>query len=225
MRAGLALAIVAAAGLSWLAFRGRFEASAIEPYLQGLGTFAPLIFVAAFALATVLFAPGSLFGLAGGLLFGPLWGALWNLLGGTLGATVAFLAARFIASDWIATRAGGRLKAVLSGVEAEGWRFVALTRLVPIVPFNALNYVLGLTRIPLAHYVLATAVCMVPGALAFAWLGYAGRAALAGDADALRYGMLGLAALAIVAFVPGLVRRLKEPSRAFLSQGKGAVSR
>jgi len=48
---------------------------------------------------------------------------------------------------------GGRLKTMLSGVEAEGWRFVASTRLVPIVPFNLLTYALGLTRIPLSQYV------------------------------------------------------------------------
>jgi uncharacterized membrane protein YdjX (TVP38/TMEM64 family) len=70
---------------------------------------------------------------------------MWNLTGGTLGATAAFLLARFIAGDWIAARAQGRLKTALSGVEAEGWRCVALARLVPIIPFNLLNYALGLS--------------------------------------------------------------------------------
>jgi uncharacterized membrane protein YdjX (TVP38/TMEM64 family) len=175
------------------------------------------MFVGVFALETLLFVPGSIVGLTGGVLFGPLWGTVWNLAGGTLGATAAFLFARFIAGDWIAARAQGRLKAVLTGVETEGWRFVALTRLVPVVPFNVLNYALGLTRIPLSQYVLTTLVCMVPGTAAYAWLGHAGRAAMEGNGDALRYGALGLAALALVVFVPRLIRRLKQQSVAFVS--------
>src|SRR5450755_545266 len=64
---------------------------------------------------------------------------------------------------------------------AEGWRFVALMRLMPLVPFNLLNYALGLTRISLPAYILASVVCMLPGAIAYTWLGYAGRTAAAGD--------------------------------------------
>jgi len=203
--------------LVWLLYGGRLTAPEIEAGIRELGLFAPLVFVATFALATVFFVPGSLFGLAGGMLFGPLWGTAWNLTGGTIGAVLAFLAARFGAGDWIAANAAGRLKTILAGVEAEGWRFVALARLVPIVPFTLLNYLLGLTRIPFSHYVVTTLACMVPGALAYAWLGHAGRAVMAGENDALRYGTLGLAMLAIVAFVGHLTRRRRQKSQKFIS--------
>jgi uncharacterized membrane protein YdjX (TVP38/TMEM64 family)/rhodanese-related sulfurtransferase len=216
-RAWAFIAVLGGAALGWVLFQGELNASDIEAAMRQLGALAPLLFVGAFALATIAFFPGSIFGLAGGTLFGPLWGTLWNLAGATLGATFAFLFARFVAGDRIAARAGARLRILLEGVDAEGWRFVALTRLVPIVPFNLLNYALGLTRIPLAQYVLATLVCMVPGAAAYAWLGYAGRAAIAGDSAALRYGALGLAALALVAFLPRLVRRLKQHSEPLMS--------
>jgi rhodanese-related sulfurtransferase len=82
-------------------------------------------------------------------------------------------------------------------------------RLVPLFPFNLLNYALGLTRIPLVHYVLASLVCMAPGTLAYTWLGYAGREALAGNATAIRYGLIALALLAAAAFLPRLVRRMR----------------
>ena len=216
-RWALLVAVLGAAATGWILFQGRLNASAIETGIGELGAFAPLIFLIAFSVATVLFAPGSIFGLAGGVLFGPAWGAVWNLIGATLGAAFAFLISRFIAGDWIVAKLGARLKMILAGVEAEGWRFVALARLVPIVPFNALNYLLGLTKIPFLHYVVATFVCMAPGALAYAWLGYAGRAAVTGNGDALRYGFLGLAALAIVVFVPRLIRRIKQQSTGFMS--------
>ena len=217
LRTALLIAVLGAAGLCWVLFQDRLDPPAIEAAVREPGAFAPLIFVAAFALATVLFIPGSLFGLAGGVLFAPLWGTVWNLVGATLGATAAFLFARFVAGSWIAARAQGRLKTLLSGADAEGWRFVALTRLVPLVPFNLLNYALGLTRIPLPHYVLATLVCMAPGAAAYSWLGYAGRAAMAGDSAALRYAASGLAVLALIAFLPRLLRRFREQPAGFTS--------
>jgi rhodanese-related sulfurtransferase len=98
---------------------------------------------------------------------------------------------------------------LIEGVEAEGWRFVAFVRLVPLFPFNLLNYALGLTRISTTQYVVASFICMLPGTLAFTWLGHAGRQALAGDAAAIRYGLIGLGALATVAFLPRLFRRAR----------------
>jgi rhodanese-related sulfurtransferase len=82
-------------------------------------------------------------------------------------------------------------------------------RLLPLVPFNLLNYALGLTGISLPSYVLTSAICMVPGAIAYTWLGYAGRSAAAGDTAALRYGLLGLGELAMIAFVPRLFHRFR----------------
>lgn len=215
-RAGLAAILVAAAVWALLA-QDRLDLAALEGELRNLGGWAPAGFVASFVIATVLFLPGSLFGLAGGALFGPVWGTIWNLTGATLGAAFAFLVARYVASDWVARRAAGRLKQLVEGVEAEGWRFVALTRLVPLVPFNLLNYALGLTRIGFTGYVIATLACMAPGAAAYAWLGYAGREAAAGNSQGLNYGLLGLALLALVIFLPRLVRRLRSGPSGWIS--------
>jgi uncharacterized membrane protein YdjX (TVP38/TMEM64 family)/rhodanese-related sulfurtransferase len=211
------LVVGVGAVLAWAMTGGHVDTVALEAVIEQSGGLAPLIFVGAFAVATVLLLPGSLFGLAGGVLFGPVWGTVWNVVGATLGATIAFLLARFVAGRWISARAGGRLETVVSGVEAEGWRFVALTRLVPLVPFNVLNYVLGLTRIPLSHYMLATLVCMIPGAAAFSWLGHAGRRAMVGDSAAIQYGLLGLAAVALIAFLPRLIQRLRKRPVEFIS--------
>jgi uncharacterized membrane protein YdjX (TVP38/TMEM64 family) len=207
-RAALAVLLAAATVWAWT-HRELFDLTVIEVALGGVGAWAPGGFVLLFALATVLFVPGSVFGLAGGFLFGPVFGTLWNLLGATLGATLAFLAARYVASDWVERRAGERLRQLLAGVQAEGWRFVALMRLVPLAPFNLLNYALGLTRIRIAEYVITTLVCMVPGTAAYAWLGHAGREAAAGDSAALHYGVVGLGLLAAALMLPRLIGRLR----------------
>ena len=185
--------------------RSPLDISSVERFTNSLGIWAPIGHVVLFALGTVLFAPGSAFGLAGGALFGPVAGTLLNLTGAILGATASFLVARYLAADSVRARTGVRLERVISGVEAEGWRFVVLARLVPLVPFNLLNYALGLTRIPLLHYVLASLFAMAPGTVAFAWIGHAGKQALDGDAGAI-------SVLAAIAFLPRLVARLREPS-------------
>jgi rhodanese-related sulfurtransferase len=100
----------------------------------------------------------------------------------------------------------------MAGVEAEGWRFVAFVRLVPLFPYNLLNYALGLTRIRLLAYALATFVFMAPGAFAYTYVGYAGRQAIAGGGAAIQTGLIALALLAAVAFLPRLVKRMRVPA-------------
>jgi uncharacterized membrane protein YdjX (TVP38/TMEM64 family)/rhodanese-related sulfurtransferase len=200
------LAAAAAIAFAW---RDRLDLARLEAVVASAGAFGPLVYIAIYSVATMLFVPGAIFGLVGGALFGPLWGTLLNLVGATLGATAAFVLARYVAAGWVRQRAGGWLERLIAGVEAEGWRFVAFVRLVPLFPFNLSNYALGLTRISLLPYVAASFICMAPGALAYTWLGFAGREAAAGNLAAIRYGLIALALLAAVAFLPRLVRRLR----------------
>jgi uncharacterized membrane protein YdjX (TVP38/TMEM64 family) len=194
----------------WLAFhREILQFAALEQELRRFGAWSPILFVLVYSLATVLFVPGSILTVAGGALFGPLWGTLWNLSGATLGATLAFMIARYVGADWVARRAGERLARLIRGVEEEGWRFVAFVRLVPLFPFNLVNYAFGLTRVSLVEYVIASFVCMAPGAVAYTYLGYAGLEAASGRAGAIHKALLALALLAAVAFLPRLVRRLR----------------
>ena len=206
----LALALLLVAAAAWATVhRDQINLATLDAWLGSLGLWAPIGYMVLYALATVAFVPGAIFALAGGALFGPLWGSLWNLLGATLGATLAFLVARYVGGGWVERKAGGLLKRLIDGVDAEGWRFVAFVRLVPLFPFNLSNYVLGLTRIPLHHYIIATLVCMVPGAVAYTWLGHAGRGALTGEADTVRYGLLALGLLAAIALLPRLIGRMR----------------
>ena len=208
LRLAAAVTLIAAIATAVL-FREHLDLALVDRWTASAGPAGPLLFVLLYAAAAVLFLPGSLLTLAGGALFGPAWGTLWNLCGATLGATIAFLLARHLGADWVRNRLGGRLERLFTGVEKEGWRFVAFTRLVPLFPFNLLNYALGVTRIGLAPYVVATFVCMFPAAVAYTYLGHAGRAALAGDQGLIQTGLAALALLAMVAFLPRLVGRLR----------------
>jgi uncharacterized membrane protein YdjX (TVP38/TMEM64 family)/rhodanese-related sulfurtransferase len=206
----LALLLLLVATAAWASLhREAVNLASLDAWFSSLNAWAPPAYVVLYAIGTVAFVPGTIVTLAGGALFGPIWGSVWNLAGATLGATLAFLAARYLAGDWAARKAGGLVKRLIDGVNAEGWHFVAFVRLVPLFPFNLSNYALGLTRIPLHHYVLATLVCMAPGAVAYTWLGHAGREALAGEPSAVRYGLLALGLIATIALLPRLIGRLR----------------
>ncbi len=206
----LLMLLVLVAGIATaLYYREHFSAESLEQWVAQFGAAGPLLFMLVYATGTVLFLPGSVLTLAGGAIFGPVWGTFYNLTGATVGATLAFLVARYLAADWAERHSHGRLQQLKTGVEAEGWRFVAFLRLVPLFPFNALNYALGLTRIKLTHYIIASYLCMFPGAVAYTWLGYAGREAVAGSEGAIHKGLLALALLAMVAFLPRIIGRLR----------------
>ena len=207
------LLVLLAAGIS-LAFiyRDQFDPVVLQQKIEQAGSAGPLLFMAVYALATVLFLPGSVLTLAGGALFGPVWGTLYNLTGATAGAALAFLVARYLASEWVEQKAGGHLRQLKEGVENEGWRFVAFVRLVPLFPFNLLNYALGLTRIRFFHYLLASYVCMLPGAAAYTYLGYAGREAVAGGEGLIQKALLALGLLALVMFLPRVIKGIRNKS-------------
>ena len=203
------LLLVIAGIAAVVAYRDQLDAAVLESWLQNAGAAAPLVFMLFYIIGTVFFFPGSVLTLLGGALFGPVAGTFYNLTAATIGAMLSFLTARFLAADWVANKTGGRLKQLINGVENEGWRFVAFVRLVPLFPFNLLNYALGLTRISFTQYSVATYIFMLPGAIAYTYLGYIGKEAATGGEDLVQKTMLALALLAVVSFIPRIMGALR----------------
>jgi uncharacterized membrane protein YdjX (TVP38/TMEM64 family) len=202
----LLLLILSGIGVAFV-MRDRLSIEALTGWVGSLGWIAPIVFIGCYVVATVFFMPGLLFTLAGGVLFGPVYGTLYNLAGATLGATCAFLVARYVAYDWVAQRSGKKLGQLVKGVESEGWRFVAFVRLVPLFPFNLLNYALGLTKIRLSHYIVTSLVFMAPGGAAYTYLGYAGREVAGGGENFITKALLAIAVVATLAFVSSIFLR------------------
>lgn len=157
----------------------------ILAWVEGLGPWGPIAFIALYAIATVLFVPGSILTLGAGALFGLARGYLCVAAGSMLGASGAFLIGRYAARDWVAGKVAGnaRFKAIDEAVGREGWKIVGLTRLSPVFPFNLLNYAFGLTGVSFRHYFWASLVGMLPGTVMYVYAG-----ALAGDLAALGTG-------------------------------------
>jgi uncharacterized membrane protein YdjX (TVP38/TMEM64 family) len=192
--------------------RQALTADALTARIAAYGAAAPLVFMFARIAGALVLVPGSVMAIVAGILFGFVPGAIYNLLSATIGAIAAFGLARFIAPNLIRRGIGNRalVDRLITGVEAEGWRFVAFLRLVPLFPYGLVNYGLGFTNIRTIPYSLATLICMIPGDLAYTYLGYAAQQTAAGNERWWQLALLALAALATLAFIPRFVRRYRQ---------------
>jgi len=146
-----------------------------------------------------------------GMIFGVVWGTLWSALGATLGAIAAFLLARYWLHDWFKQRFyhHPRLRRLDYHLCDRPLHYVLAVRLVPISPFNLVNFLFGLTSIPLGTYALGTGLGILPGTLIYTWLGHAGRQALT---EGRWWSLwLALAALVLLSGLPILSKSRRPP--------------
>jgi uncharacterized membrane protein YdjX (TVP38/TMEM64 family) len=173
--AKLVAAVLVLAALAIGAYFLPLGAWALElvDYVRGAGALGVAVYGAAYVMATVLLLPGSLFTIGAGFVWGVGGGFLLVWPAATLGALAAFGVARSVARGWVEARVADspRLRAVDDAVGERSFQVIALLRLSPLVPFNLLNYVLGISRARPGTYVLATAVAIVPGVLFYTYLG------------------------------------------------------
>ncbi len=154
----------------------------ISDWVKTFGPFGVIVFVLIYAVATVLFMPGSVLTIAAGLIFGVALGTLAAWSGAVLGASLAFIVGRYLARSKIEekTKDNEKFQAIDEAIGKRGWKIIGLLRLSPLIPFNASNYFYGITKVGFWPYVLASAGGMLPGTLLYVYLGAAGKAGLGG---------------------------------------------
>ncbi len=178
-RGGLALRI----GLGVLAFGGLFAGAKLLPvnewllglvgWIRGAGALGMAVYSGVYILSAVLFLPGSVLTLGAGFAYGPVKGLLLVSPVSVAAATAAFLLGRSAARGFVARRVerDARFAAIDRAIGESGFKIVLLLRLSPIFPFNLLNYALGLTRVRLGTYALASWAGMLPGTFLYVYLG------------------------------------------------------
>jgi uncharacterized membrane protein YdjX (TVP38/TMEM64 family) len=141
----------------------------VREWINGLGFWGPLVFVLIYILAVILALPGSAITIAGATLFGSVWGVVLVSIASTIGASIGFLISRYLARDFILRKFSQNEKfhKLDRMTEEHGAMVVAITRLIPIFPFNFLNYGFGLTGVPLRTYVFWSWLCMLPGTILY----------------------------------------------------------
>ena len=157
--------------------------AALNNWIEELGPVGVVVFIGAYAIATVLLFPGWIFTVAAGLIFGVVGGTAAALCGATLGAALAFLVARYLVRDSVQNfaKSNPRFQVIDRAIGENGWKIVGLLRLNPLIPFNISNYFYGITAIPFWQYVLVSTIGMLPGALLYAYLGAVGKATLGAE--------------------------------------------
>jgi uncharacterized membrane protein YdjX (TVP38/TMEM64 family) len=178
-------------------------------------SWAPVAFVGTYAVATALALPGTILTLTGGAVFGFTAGTVLNWLGANIGATLAFLLARSMGREGLRTLLGKRVDALDEATDRYGFRSLLTLRLIPVVPFNALNFGGGLTSMSWKSYALGTAIGVIPGTAVYT---YFADALLQGSQESSREAWIRVVVagllLALLALLPTMYRRIVERSGA-----------
>jgi uncharacterized membrane protein YdjX (TVP38/TMEM64 family) len=218
------LALLVAVGVA-LILGGRAVGAHLPAFaarVDALGVWGPVVFILGYALAAVAFIPGSVLTIAAGAIFGLGAGVLYALAGALLGASTAFLVARYLARGMVekGIARSPRFALVNDAVAANGRKIVFLLRLSPVVPFNVLNYALGVTRVRFVDYVIAS-VGMIPGTLLYVYYGtVAGTiAAAAGGQVSRGRGYYVLLVIGLIATVAATAMIARVATRALREQG------
>ena len=164
------LIVVVVAAVILLRFLGVGERLGdLKEWIRGVGSLAPLVFVLVYIGAVVAALPGLALTIIGAALFGSLTGVILVSIASTTGAGLAFLIARYIVRERMVRRFSGNetFRKLDRMTKEHGAVVVAITRLVPIFPFNLLNYGFGLTAIPFRTYLLWSWLCMLPGTVLY----------------------------------------------------------
>jgi len=204
-----------------------------RPFLQFLawvetaGMRAHILFIALYAFVVLLLVPGIIFTMGAGFIFGTVRGSLYVILGTTIGATGAFLLARFVFQSWADEKLAQhpKLLALNQAVAERPWQTVMLTRLIPFFPFKASNYVFGVMPISCRHFVLGTAIGVIPITLVNVYIGsLAGELAelhsAARTRTPLEWALYGLGLIALLVFFSLVSKRARAKLRTIRLQGK-----
>lgn len=190
--------------------------TALLEWVHKLGVWGPIVLAGFYVVAAVFFLPGSVLTLGAGFLFGVREGLLTVVIGANLGACAAFLVGRTVARDWVSKKIRGsaNFAAFDDALGREGFKVVMLLRLSPLIPYDLLNYALGLTKVSFRDYATATLIGMAPGTLMYVYFGSAARSladvaagGVEGGSAGRVFFWIGLAATIAVAWLVARIAR------------------
>lgn len=151
--------------------RGWDDVDVLRDRVDAAGGWGVLVFVVGYAVLVLLPAPKAVLTALGGVLYGLGWGALLSWTAAMIGASVAFGLGRLMGRDAVDRLTRGRAARADELLSQHGLGAVVAVRLVPVLPFTAINYAAGLSAVGWRHYLLGSAVGIIPGSLAYAALG------------------------------------------------------
>lgn len=200
------LIVLVLAGTALLVATGVPSIEEIRGWTSAAGWAAPVTFALLYAALTLVPAPATVLSIAAGVLFGLPLGLAAAMSGAVLGAMIAFGLSRWLGRSAVARIPSERLAWLDRKLSRRGLTAAIGIRLVPVIPFPALNYACGLTGIGVRDYLLGTVVGIIPSAAAYTTIG-----AYGADPGSVPFLLAvgGVAALLIGGFVVSRRRRTR----------------
>ncbi|MEM9841648.1 MAG: VTT domain-containing protein, partial [Pseudomonadota bacterium] len=192
----------------------REQQEVLQGFVANNLALAVAIFVLIYAAATLFMIPGALWiTIAGGFLFGLIGGSLATIAGATLGASMLFFAAKTSIGSALRERAGPFMAKMESGFNENPFSYMFALRLLPVVPFPVANIAPALLDAKYREYVITTAIGIIPGVVAYTWVGSGLGATFAAGEDPnlaiiARNMLPALAALGVVALIPVIYKKI-----------------
>lgn len=181
-----------------------FGLEAFRAWIIQFGLAAPFLYVILYAANTVVLVPPvGILSLTAGLVFGPIIGFIAIMAGAMAGISITFWISRRFGREFVERRLKGRFKSLDQSLSQKGFATVLFFRLVPIVPYEALNYLSGLSSISFRNYFLSTFLGIIPGTAITVWFSNSLRRPLSGKF------FLALLALVILAVIPVVYLKVK----------------
>jgi uncharacterized membrane protein YdjX (TVP38/TMEM64 family) len=167
----LALIAVLAFGAFLILHRRGVGLQEVAAWLSSVGDqwWAPVIFIVLYALFNTFLLPATVLTLTAGVIWGWLAGGLWVLVASTIGSAVPYLIA-YSGSGWVEEVMKRKAGRMYNALKKEGFMSLLLMRLIPVVPYNILNYAAGLACIRPRDYFAATFIGTIPGIFIFTYL-------------------------------------------------------
>lgn len=166
------VAVLAVVLLAWQRYAGQsFTPESIRDWVKSFGKISPVVYLAVYAIAPLLFFPGSVLTAAAGLIWG--WKSAFLLVtfGANIGANLAFLLGRRLGQKRVQKLTAGKYEKYEEKIADAGFHTILFLRLVPLVPFNVLNYGAGISGVRWRDYALGSFLGMIPGTFVYVYIG------------------------------------------------------
>ncbi|MBM7701298.1 TVP38/TMEM64 family protein [Metabacillus iocasae] len=148
-----------------------FDTNQIRDWILSFGILSPVVYIIVYTIRPLIFFPASILSIAGGLAFGSLFGTLYTIIGATSGAVVSFIVARKLGKNIGGDKREGNVKKIQQQMEKNGFLYVLLFRLLPILNFDLVSYLAGVSRVRFVSFFLGTLIGIIPGTFAYNFLG------------------------------------------------------
>ncbi len=143
----------------------------VKAYILSFGALAPVIYIIMFTLVPLTLFPDSILAVAGGAVFGLFWGTVYTIIGAACGGTLSFYISRNLGRNVVERLTKHKAQWFEGGVEKQGFLFILVLRLIPLIPFDIISYGAGLSRIKYKDFIAATIFGIIPGVLVYTNLG------------------------------------------------------